>query len=529
MESEVLYSLYVLTVKANRKRYVGITFRPVEARWDNGHGYDRQYFGKAIKKYGWDNIDKRVEYDHCLTLEKAKELEMYYIALYDSYNPKYGYNRTRGGDTVADNNRKIPIICLETLKTYESERDACDELKIHYSTLAGCLTGRNYTAGGFHWDYYKEAKGMEYYKNLPFRIPPKPVHLKEIPKKRKSVICRETKRVFDSVTETARTFGVGEGVITKVCKIPYMTCKGFHLAFYDSEKPLSDYDEIMSKPKKKFTEEQMQEYLKGKAVICLEIEKIFISTKEAEKYLKKIGKKGNVGSCCRQKTNMAGGYHWMFFDENKGFDYYREVLKTKEDELTKNKPVILLDNLKIYNSMIEAANDVGLQSSTSIRGCCNGDYNTGGGYHWSYYDKKKPLEYYKQMMDNWVDPVGQALKVICLETLEIYDSISDANRATGISNKGHITDCCNGKRLTANNLHWAYYDESKPINYYEKLPKEVYAKEGCMVVQIETGRIFRTAKEAGIACGSVNGSHILDCCKGKRNVAYGYHWRYVEE
>lgn len=47
---------------------------------------------------------------------------------------------------------------------------------------------------------------------------------------------------------------------------------------------------------------------------------------------------------------------------------------------------------------------------------------------------------------------------------------------------------------------------------------------------IETGQIFDTIKEAAIwAHGSDKSkSAISFCCKGKRNIALGYHWEYVE-
>lgn len=49
---------------------------------------------------------------------------------------------------------------------------------------------------------------------------------------------------------------------------------------------------------------------------------------------------------------------------------------------------------------------------------------------------------------------------------------------------------------------------------------------------IETGQIFINAKEAAIGMGITSphaNSTILECCKGTRNITYGYHWEYVEE
>ena len=40
----------------NGKVYIGITCRDPEERWANGKGYNGQYFGRAVKKYGWENF-----------------------------------------------------------------------------------------------------------------------------------------------------------------------------------------------------------------------------------------------------------------------------------------------------------------------------------------------------------------------------------------------------------------------------------------------------------------------------------------
>ena len=82
----------------NGKKYVGITRQRPEKRWNNGCGYVKnEHFTRAIKKYGWENIDHMV-------IEVDTETEMYYlerylIAYYNSNNPKYGYNNSRGGDS----------------------------------------------------------------------------------------------------------------------------------------------------------------------------------------------------------------------------------------------------------------------------------------------------------------------------------------------------------------------------------------------------------------------------------------------
>ena len=50
------------------------------------------------------------------------------------------------------------------------------------------------------------------------------------------------------------------------------------------------------------------------------------------------------------------------------------------------------------------------------------------------------------------------VKVICLETLEVFDSISDVSIKFNKEAR-HISECCKRKRQTWNKLHWMYYEE----------------------------------------------------------------------
>lgn len=91
------YKLYV-HIAPNGKKYYGITCQNTEYRWNNGRGYrNNKHLTNAINKYGWDNFQHIVLFD-TLTTEEACLLEKCYITLYDTTNPKYGYNNSLGGE-----------------------------------------------------------------------------------------------------------------------------------------------------------------------------------------------------------------------------------------------------------------------------------------------------------------------------------------------------------------------------------------------------------------------------------------------
>lgn len=92
------YCVYRHTNKANGKVYIGITCQKPEARWRHGQGYkDNVYFYRAICKYGWDGFDHDILLSG-LTKAEASDREVFFIALYNSTRPEYGYNKDYGGD-----------------------------------------------------------------------------------------------------------------------------------------------------------------------------------------------------------------------------------------------------------------------------------------------------------------------------------------------------------------------------------------------------------------------------------------------
>lgn len=95
-----LYKVYK-HIAPNKKVYIGITTQdPPQKRWNNGYGYiQNKHFFRAIKKYGWNNIEHLILYDN-LSEEEAKNKEIELIKEAKSNNPKYGYNNSNGGESA---------------------------------------------------------------------------------------------------------------------------------------------------------------------------------------------------------------------------------------------------------------------------------------------------------------------------------------------------------------------------------------------------------------------------------------------
>ena len=83
------YSVYELTFP-DGKKYYGMSINP-EARWNGGDGYKTQEVGKAIREFGWANVEKRIIAQN-LPKENAKLIERTLIKATGSDMPGFGYN-----------------------------------------------------------------------------------------------------------------------------------------------------------------------------------------------------------------------------------------------------------------------------------------------------------------------------------------------------------------------------------------------------------------------------------------------------
>lgn len=187
--------------KINGKVYIGITKQKPEYRWNDGNGYKKQLFFKAIKKYGWDNFEHIILLKN-LSKEEAEKKEIEFIKKYDSHCNKYGYNvlddinkhkternlrkkvkkrevknttreklrkanlgkhlsfktkeklsKLRKGKSNLKNMKKV--MCIETNIIYNGLIIASQKTNINFKNIQSVCSGRSKTAGGYHWQYYE--------------------------------------------------------------------------------------------------------------------------------------------------------------------------------------------------------------------------------------------------------------------------------------------------------------------------------------------------------------------------------------
>lgn len=130
-------------------------------------------------------------------------------------------------------------------------------------------------------------------------------------------------------------------------------------------------------------------------VVCLNTGEIFNCIKDAEvKYNIR-----NVSRCCMGKIKSAGKHPTT--NKQLVWRYYKDYIKMTKDEITKalniknhkTREVICLNNLKIFDAIIDAARWCGLNNTSSITAVLSGKQKTGGKspddgcpLKWKYYD-----------------------------------------------------------------------------------------------------------------------------------------------
>jgi len=95
------YTIYIIKNEINNKVYIGYTSKNIDERFitniKNAKKKINRRLYDSMNKYGHKKFTISV-LDETEVIESAKELESWYIHIFNSKNSKYGYNMTNGGD-----------------------------------------------------------------------------------------------------------------------------------------------------------------------------------------------------------------------------------------------------------------------------------------------------------------------------------------------------------------------------------------------------------------------------------------------
>lgn len=235
------YKLYMHINKFNGHFYIGITSLKPSLRYGkNGGNYkDCTYFWNAIQKYGWNNFEHVIIADN-LTKEESCRYEVDLIEYMKIKRPNCCYNILVGGDL----GRKDVVIT----------------------------------------DEYRDK----------FRGSKNPVA--------KSVICVETNKIFDTVTDASKFYNIDRRNIIRACQ-KGTTCgklngKGLHWAYYDKEN--NTYNLVRHKPHER-------------RVCCETTMMYFASLQEAADFYNVPY--DSIWWSCKHGTTTSYGFRWRYADD----------------------------------------------------------------------------------------------------------------------------------------------------------------------------------------------------------------------
>ena len=229
------YCVYCHTNKINGKKYIGITIHGnnPEKRWgSNGIGYHDTKFGRAIKKYGWDNFYHEIIASN-LTKQEAENFEKLLIKKLKTYQRNIGYNIDLGGNSLGSLSKehKLKIKKANTgdkvakydlsgniLATYKDSEEACKKENIPKSSLQSCCNGHSKTCHGYIWRYFKE-------------IPQQQINVGNLNKGNKKVVQYDLNgnfiAEFNSMQEASLRTGIDANAISHCCRGVRKSVKNF--------------------------------------------------------------------------------------------------------------------------------------------------------------------------------------------------------------------------------------------------------------------------------------------------------------
>ena len=135
MSSSNQCGVYVIRNIENGKMYIGSTSNPFKKRWENHRQRLRKnehhsvHLQSSYNKYGKDSFEFQII--EITSPEKARERESYYISLYNTLNPKYGYNIAtvnEDGTTSVAESTKAKLSAITKKMWEEGKFDKSDKI-----------------------------------------------------------------------------------------------------------------------------------------------------------------------------------------------------------------------------------------------------------------------------------------------------------------------------------------------------------------------------------------------------------------
>lgn len=524
------WSVYCF-IAPNGKRYVGITSRKPEYRWNEGKGYKyNPHLHNAIQKYGWENFVKEIIADNLPELF-AKELEVFYIKEWDLMNPIKGYNQTIGGDGApglvrteaakknakegqrGSTTKKVLQFNVDGtfIKEFDTMTEAYRETGVHYSKISLVCNGTRKTSGGSMWRFADIERDIE--GNIKPATPNKKPSQKKVFQYEVDGTLINT---YVSTMEAAKAIGVDNSVICAVCNGKRKTFKGYVFRYEGSLfKGYSDF-----KPNG-FRKKVKKMNLNGQEL------EVYNSLSEAASKNKTTA--GNIGNCCRGISKSAIGFKWCYVEED-----FKDMMGNYKGEVFNSKPVVQLELdgsfIAEYGSATEAARVLGFERG-DISKVCVGSADSYFGYVWKFLDDYNNGSKNKALRERNVGKKNVLKLSMGGDILESFKSIKEAASSISVM-ESVLSSALNGRIFSTGGFRWKYDEEVNEVkNALERekvIIKTVTKKVKKYSLSGDFIEEYENIKEAAKTI-SLTEEAIRKVCKNQGISAGGFIWRYSEE
>lgn len=298
------YVVY-MHISPSQKRYIGITSQKPQKRWkSDGSGYKEQpLFWRAICKYGWDNFQHKILLQN-ETFEYACQIEKCLIKHYKTYDSRYGYNLTLGGEgrLLTDKQKKAlseqrqgPNACGygyfpsdetkkkmsdaaknkvftqvtrekmshakkktvyqydldgELIEVFSSATDAADKTKTNRGNLCACCRNVVKQANGYFWSYNFIDDPMIIKNYIDGKIDFSTIHTRNEKRIVQMDLDGNELRIFGSIKEASQVTSIPAQEISQACKIPNKVTREFKWKALENN--VNDSFEIINQPSRPF-------------------------------------------------------------------------------------------------------------------------------------------------------------------------------------------------------------------------------------------------------------------------------------
>lgn len=272
----------------NGKVYIGITCQRPEARWINGNGYKRQFVYKAIKKYGWENIEHIVLFDK-LSKEEAEKKEIELIAEYKTTDPTVGYNIVMGGNGTIGYHHTDEA--KQKMHDAKAGKPLTDEHKMKISEANKGIPKTDEAKKNMSEAQKKRSKEIQERITKSHYVP---------------IFCLETQKQYESIKACSIELGIDKGNISSVLNGKREQTCGYHFEYLEQKAP---------KSRKGATEEAKNKLsvANGKPIVCVETGEVFHGIYFASRQTGICA--SSIAKVCRKEREKAGGYRWAYADK----------------------------------------------------------------------------------------------------------------------------------------------------------------------------------------------------------------------